>query len=286
MVNKITAAMIKEIRERTGISLLECKKALVESQGNIELAIDNMRKLGKVKAAKKAGSVATKGSILTKITPNLKYGVIIEINCETDFVAKNFYFQAFCDVVINLAINERIMDIDTLKKQVENKRTELIVKVGENINIRRMGILEGDTLVSYLHNTHIGVIVSVINTDLVSTNDVTLVMKHVAMHIAASKPEYINVKDIPSDIVSHEKTIQRDIIRQSGKISPDITQKIIEGRMRKFFEEICLNEQLFVMDHSKTVGKFLCESGIQINNFIRFEVGEGINPKIPFNYQK
>ncbi|WP_083172341.1 translation elongation factor Ts [secondary endosymbiont of Trabutina mannipara] len=282
----ITTAMIKEIRERTGISIMECKKALVESKGDIELAIDKMRKLGKVKAAKKAGRVATEGIILNKITPDIKYGVLIEINCETDFVAKNVAFKAFCDEVINVATEERIMNIENIQTKFEKKRTELIVKFGENINIRRIGILEGDILVSYLHNnTHIGVIVSATNADIVSATDVTtkkLVMKHVAMHIAAIKPEYIKVEDIPSKMVYNENKIQLDIVRNLGCKSQEMTQKIVEGRMRKFFEEICLNDQLFVMDQSKTVGKLLCEYGIKINKFIRFEVGEGIQKRILF----
>ncbi|CAK8737658.1 Elongation factor Ts [Sodalis praecaptivus] len=244
------------------------QKALVEAQGDIELAIDNMRKSGQAKAAKKAGRVAAEGVILTKIAQDGKYGVIIELNCETDFVAKDGGFKAFGDEVITAALNERIADVEALKAKFEEKRTALVAKIGENINIRRLGVLEGDVLGSYLHGARIGVMVSAAGAD-------EELVKHVAMHIAASKPEYVNADDVPADVVAREHQIQLDIAMQSGK-PREIAEKMVEGRMRKFTGEISLTGQHFVMDPSKTVGQLLGEHGAKVNNFIRFEVGEGI----------
>lgn len=264
----ITAALVKELRERTGAGIMECKKALVEAQGNIELAIDNMRKSGQAKAAKKAGRVAAEGVILTKITQDSKYGVIIELNCETDFVAKDGGFKAFGDEIITAALNERIADVEALKAKFEEKRTVLVAKIGENINIRRLGVLEGDVLGSYLHGARIGVMVSTVGAD-------EELVKHIAMHIAASKPEYVNADDVPADVVAREHQIQLDIGMQSGK-PREIAEKMVEGRMRKFTGEISLTGQHFVMDPSKTVNQLLGEHSAKVNNFIRFEVGEGI----------
>lgn len=264
----ITAALVKELRERTGAGMMECKKALVEAQGDIELAIDNMRKSGQAKAAKKAGRVAAEGVILTKIAQGGKYGVIIELNCETDFVAKDGGFKAFGDEVITTALNERIADVEALKAKFEEKRTALVAKIGENINIRRLGVLEGDVLGSYLHGARIGVMVSAAGAD-------EELLKHIAMHIAASKPEYVNADNVPVDVVAREHQIQLDIAMQSGK-PREIAEKMVEGRMRKFTGEISLTGQHFVMDPSKTVGQLLGEHGAKVNNFIRFEVGEGI----------
>ncbi|MGL9773637.1 MAG: translation elongation factor Ts [Sodalis sp. (in: enterobacteria)] len=264
----ITAALVKELRERTGAGMMKCKKALVEAQGDIELAIDNMRKSGQAKAAKKAGRVAAEGVTLTKIAQDGKYGVIIELNCETDFVAKDGGFKAFGDEVINAALNERITDVEALKAKFEEQRIALIAKIGENINIRRLGVLEGDVLGSYLHSARIGVMVSAAGAD-------EELVKQVAMHIAASKPEYVNADDIPADVVAREHQIQLDIAMQSGK-PHEIAEKMVEGRMRKFTGEISLTGQHFVMDPSKTVDQLLGEHGAKINSFIRFEVGEGI----------
>ncbi|OZI14877.1 translation elongation factor Ts [Sodalis-like symbiont of Philaenus spumarius] len=264
----ITAALVKELRDRTGAGMMECKKALVEAQGDIELAIDNMRKSGQAKAAKKAGRVAAEGVILTKIAQDGKYGVIIELNCETDFVAKDGGFKAFGDEVITAALNERSTDVEALKAKFEEQRTALVAKIGENINIRRLGVLEGDVLGSYLHGARIGVMVSTAGAD-------EELLKHVAMHIAASKPEYVNADDVPADVVAREHQVQLDIAMQSGK-PREIAEKMVEGRMRKFTGEISLTGQHFVMDPSKTVGQLLGEHGTKINDFIRFEVGEGI----------
>ncbi len=265
---EITAALVKELRERTGAGMMECKKALVEANGDIELAIDNMRKSGQAKAAKKAGRVAAEGVILTKIAADGKYGVIVELNCETDFVAKDAGFKAFGEEVATAALNERITDVDVLKAKFEEQRTTLVAKIGENINIRRIAIQEGDVLGAYLHGARIGVLVAATGAD-------EELVKHVAMHIAASKPEYVKAEDVPADVVAREHQIQLDIAMQSGK-PREIAEKMVEGRMRKFTGEISLTGQHFVMDPNKTVGDLLKEHKADVISFIRFEVGEGI----------
>ncbi|MGL9735136.1 MAG: translation elongation factor Ts [Symbiopectobacterium sp.] len=265
---EITAALVKELRERTGAGMMECKKALVEANGDIEFAIDIMRKSGQAKAAKKAGRVAAEGVILTKIAANGKYGVIVELNCETDFVAKDAGFKAFGEEVATAALNERITDVHVLKAKFEEQHTTLVAKIGENINIRRIAIQEGDVLSAYLHGARIGVLVAA------TVADEELV-KHVAMHVAASKPEYVKAEDVPADVVAREHQIQLDIAMQSGK-PREIAEKMVEGRMRKFTGEISLTGQHFVMDPHKTVGDLLKEHKADVISFIRFEVGEGI----------
>ncbi|MBS0057210.1 translation elongation factor Ts [Yersinia sp. Marseille-Q3913] len=264
----ITAALVKELRERTAAGMMECKKALVEANGDIELAIDNMRKSGQAKAAKKAGRIAAEGIILAKVSADGKYGVILELNCETDFVAKDAGFKAFGEEVINAALADKIADIDALKAKFEEQRANLVAKIGENINIRRIAALEGDVLGTYLHGARIGVMVAATGAD-------EELVKHIAMHIAASKPEYVKPDDVPAEVVAREHQIQLDIAIESGK-PREIAEKMVEGRMRKFTGEVSLTGQNFVMDPSKTVGDLLKENKADVVNFIRFEVGEGI----------
>ncbi len=264
----ITAALVKELRERTGAGMMECKKALVEANGDIELAIDNMRKSGQAKAAKKAGRVAAEGIILTEVAADGKFGALVELNCETDFVAKDAGFIAFGKEVMATVLADKISDIETLKAKFEEQRTALVAKIGENINIRRVSVLEGEQLGTYLHGARIGVLVAAegANEELI---------KHVAMHIAASKPEYVNPSDVPADVVEREHQIQLDIAMQSGK-PREIAEKMVSGRMNKFTGEISLTGQNFVMDPSKTVGDLLKENNAKVTSFIRYEVGEGI----------
>ncbi|EOI7481485.1 TPA: translation elongation factor Ts [Yersinia enterocolitica] len=264
----ITAALVKELRERTAAGMMECKKALVEANGDIELAIDNMRKSGQAKAAKKAGRIAAEGIILAKVSADGKFGVILELNCETDFVAKDAGFKAFGEEVINAALADKITDIDVLKAKFEEQRANLVAKIGENINIRRVAALEGVVLGTYLHGARIGVMVAATGAD-------EELVKHIAMHIAASKPEYVKPEDVPAEVVAREHQIQLDIAIESGK-PREIAEKMVEGRMRKFTGEVSLTGQNFVMDPSKTVGDLLKENNADVVNFIRFEVGEGI----------
>lgn len=264
----ITAALVKELRERTAAGMMECKKALVEANGDIELAIDNMRKSGQAKAAKKAGRIAAEGVILAKVSADGKFGVILELNCETDFVAKDAGFNAFGEKVISAALADKMTDIEVLKAKFEEQRANLVAKIGENINIRRIAVLEGDVLGTYLHGARIGVMVAATGAD-------EELVKHIAMHIAASKPEYVKPDDVPAEVVAREHQIQLDIAIESGK-PRDIAEKMVEGRMRKFTGEVSLTGQNFVMDPGKTVGDLLKENNANVVNFIRFEVGEGI----------
>lgn len=261
----ITASLVKELRERTGAGMMECKKALVEAQGDIELAIDNMRKSGQAKAAKKSNRVAAEGIILADVVGNK--GVILEVNCETDFVAKDAGFIAFSKAVLAEAL-QGVTDIDALKTQFEQQRTELVAKIGENINIRRVEVLEADAIGCYLHGARIGVLVAVKGAN-------PALLKQIAMHVAASKPDYVNPQDVPAEVVKREHQIQLEIAVQSGK-PRDIAEKMVQGRMKKFTGEISLTGQNFVMDPAKTVGELMREQGAEAIGFIRFEVGEGI----------
>lgn len=266
-MTQITAAMVKELRDRTGAGMMDSKKALIEANGDIELAIDNMRKSGQAKAAKKAGRIAAEGVVITKVADDKKYGIILEVNCETDFVAKDKSFLAFSNEVANVVLNEHTNDIATLQAKFNEERTALIAKIGENITIRRIAELAGEHIGSYQHGGRIGVLVAGLGTDET--------MKHVAMHVAASKPEYVNPEDVPADVVAHEHQIQMDIAMQSGK-PREIAEKMVEGRMRKFTGEVSLTGQPFIMEPGKTVGQMLKEKEAMITDFIRFEVGEGI----------
>lgn len=267
-MTQITAAMVKELRDRTGAGMMDSKKALIEANGDIELAIDNMRKSGKAKAAKKAGRVAAEGVVITKIADDKKYGIILEVNCETDFVAKDVNFLAFSNSVAESALQCQICDIAALQAKFEEARTALVAKIGENITIRRIAELTGELVGSYQHGVRIGVLVAASG-----ANDE--IVKHVAMHVAASKPDYVNPEDVPADVVARERQIQIDIAMQSGK-PREIAEKMVEGRMRKFTGEVSLTGQAFVMDPSKTVGQMLKEKAVSVTAFTRFEIGEGL----------
>jgi elongation factor Ts len=271
MAAEITPKLVKELRERTRVGIMECKKSLVEANGDIELAISNLRKSGKVKAAKKAGRVANEGSIFNVI--HLDYGAMVELNCETDFVAKSADFKDFGQIVIDTLHTSHCDEIDSLRKECENKRADLIAKVGENISIRRFATLKGQTLSRYIHGTRIGVIVAG------TKNSDKNLMRQVAMHIAASNPSYLDPESVPKDVIQQEHQIQLEIAIQSGK-SPSIAEKIVKGRMKKFLDEISLYRQNFIMDVDKKVGQVLETFNSKITGFIRFEVGEGIGKKL------
>lgn len=263
---EITASLVKELRDRTGAGMMECKKALVEANGDIELAIDNMRKSGQAKAAKKAGRVAAEGVVIARVDNG--FGLLVEMNCETDFVAKDEGFLALANKVADYALANKVTDIEQLKAQFEDDRAALVAKIGENMNIRRVSAVSGEQVGFYLHGAKIGVLVAAqgANEEL---------LKHVAMHVAASRPEYVNPSDVPADVVAHEREIQVDIAMQSGK-PREIAEKMVEGRMKKFTGEVSLTGQPFVMDPSKSVGDLLKENGATVTSFIRLEVGEGI----------
>ena len=263
----ITAAQVKELRDRTGAGMMDCKNALTEANGDIELAIDNMRKSGAAKAAKKAGNIAADGTILIKNGDG--FAALLEVNCQTDFVAKDSNFLGFANAVLDVAAAAKVT-IDDLKAQFEETRVALVAKIGENINIRRVEYIDGANLASYRHGERIGVVVAG------EADEETL--KHIAMHVAASKPEFVNPEDVPAELVEREQALQIEIAMNEGKPA-DIAEKMVVGRMKKFTGEISLTGQAFIMEPKKTVGEVLKEKKATVSNFIRLEVGEGIEKK-------
>ena len=271
----VTAALVKELRERTGAGMLDCKKALVETNGDIEQAIENMRKSGQAKAAKKAGRIAAEGVILTKVDGGV--ATMLELNSETDFVARDAGFLEFGQKIIDLAASAKLNDIEALNASeldgttVKDVRDTLVAKIGENISPRRVVTVEGDNLGAYVHGGRIGVIA------ILNGGDEELA-KDVAMHVAASNPQFVKPEDVPADVVEKEKGIQVEIAMQSGKPA-EIAEKMVVGRMKKFTGEISLTGQPFVKDPSVNVGDLLKSKDADVVNFIRFEVGEGIEKK-------
>ena len=263
----VTAAMVKELRQRTAAGMMDCKKALVEAEGDMELAIENMRKNGQAKAAKKAGNIAAEGAIIIKVSGNT--AAIVEVNCQTDFVAMDDNFLGFANAVADAALSSKVT-IEELQAQFEEKRIALVTKIGENINVRRVEYVEGVNLASYTHGAKIGVVVA-------GEGDVEA-LKHIAMHVAASKPEYLTPDDVPADVVANEKRIQIEMAMNEGKPA-EIAEKMVTGRMRKFTGEVSLSGQAFIMEPKKTVGEVLKEKGVTVSAFVRMEVGEGIEKK-------
>ncbi|GAL12609.1 translation elongation factor Ts [Vibrio astriarenae] len=260
----VTAALVKELRDRTGAGMMDCKKALNETNGDIELAIENMRKSGAAKAAKKAGNVAAEGAIIIKEENGV--AVLLEVNCQTDFVAKDASFTAFAEEVAADALASKA-SVEELQAKFEETRVALVAKIGENINIRRVEYVEGEVVSTYRHGEKIGVVVA-------GAGDAET-LKHVAMHVAASRPEFVNPEDVPADVVEKEKAVQVEIAMNEGKPA-EIAEKMVVGRMKKFTGEISLTGQAFVMEPKKSVGEILKERGASVVNFVRLEVGEGI----------
>ncbi len=275
----ITAALVKELRERTGSGMMECKKALVETDGDIEAAAELMRKSGAAKADKKAGRVAADGAIKVSVGEDGKSAVILEINSETDFVAKDENFQAFADQVLAVVAQQRPDSVEALAnlamdngQSVEEARQALIAKVGENIQIRRFQIVESEArIASYLHGARIGVLVD-------STADEEMA-RDIAMHIAAVNPQFVDPDSVPAEFVEKEKSILIAQAESSGKPA-EIIEKMIQGRLNKFLGEITLLGQPFVKDQDVTVAKLLDGANAAVNGFVRYEVGEGIEKKV------
>jgi len=271
----VTAALVKELRERTAAGMLDCKNALVETDGDIELAIENMRKNGQAKAAKKAGRIAAEGVILTKVANGV--ATMMEVNSETDFVARDDGFIKFGQQLIEAASANKINDMDTLNStevdgvKISDLRDTLVAKIGENISPRRVISVEGTNLGAYVHGARIGVIA------ILQGGDEELA-KDIAMHVAASSPQFVKPEDVPAEVVAKEKEIQLDIALQSGK-PPEIAEKMVSGRMKKFTGEISLTGQPFIKDPSMLVADLLKSKGADVVNFVRFEVGEGIEKK-------
>ncbi|MGD8929867.1 MAG: translation elongation factor Ts [Lysobacterales bacterium] len=274
----ITAALVKELRERTGAGMMECKKALVETDGDIEAAIENMRKSGQAKAAKKAGRTAADGVIVIKISPDSKSAVIVEVNCETDFVAKDDSFNAFADAVAKNALQANPADVDALMQtsiggaSAEEARQALVSKIGENIQVRRFVRVSTDgSLGAYVHGGKIGVMVDLSGGDAELAHDL-------ALHVAAMSPEFVSADDVPANVIAREKDILVAQAEDSGKPA-EIIEKMVEGRLRKHLAGITLLGQAFVKDSDLTVAKLLQQRGATVRGFQRLAVGEGIEKK-------
>ncbi|MFW5816165.1 MAG: translation elongation factor Ts [Wenzhouxiangella sp.] len=269
----ITAAQVKELRERTGAGMMECKKALVETNGDMDAAIEQLRKSGLAKADKKSGRVAAEGSVIQ--AGDERHSVLVEINCETDFVAKDANFRAFAEEVAELALG--VESIDALSQattasgqSVEDSRQQLVAKLGENIQLRRLAHLKAANGVvgSYIHGGRIGVLVAMTGDDVELARDI-------AMHVAALNPAYRDVADVPAEAVAKEKDILIAQAAESGK-PPEIVEKMVSGRLNKHLAEITLTGQPFVKDGDVTVGKLVKDKGVEVLEFVRLEVGEGI----------
>ena len=272
----VTAAMVKELRDATGAGMMDCKKALVAADGNMQAAIDAMRKSGAAKAAKKAGRTAAEG-IITVAQAGKKV-VLVEVNSETDFCAKNAEFVTFAQKVADTALANNICDVEVLKntqldgQTVAEGLTALVAKIGENLQLRRVALVEAkddETIGLYVHsNKRIGVAV------VLKGGDETIA-KHVAMHVCASKPDFVHPEDVSAEVVEHERQVQIEIAMKSGKPQA-IAEKMVEGRMKKFTGEVSLTGQPFVMNPEITVGQMLKEAKADAVSFVRYEVGEGI----------
>jgi elongation factor Ts len=262
----VSASMVKELRERTGLGMMDCKKALVDSEGDMEAAIENLRKSSGMKAAKKAGRIASDGLLSIKVDGAT--GVIVEVNCETDFAARDENFIAFVKTVTDKVFDLGETDVEALG--LETERENLVQKIGENISIRRAQVFKDEgTVVEYLHtNGRIGVMLSMEG----GSEDLG---KDVAMHIAAMNPTVVSSEDAPADLVAKEREIYTAQAQDSGK-PPEIVEKMIDGRIRKYLAEISLMEQAFVKDSDTKIGALLKKEGAVVNRFVRYEVGEGI----------
>lgn len=268
----MSAALVKELRERTGLGLLECKKALAEADGNIEAAIEALRKSSGVKAAKKAGRTAADGVVAIQTATDGGFGAMVEVNSETDFVARDENFLGFVNSVVSKAFEERLDDVAALAGgETENARQALVQKIGENISVRRVVTYQAaDGVVGgYVHgNNRIAVLVSLKGGSEELARDV-------AMHVAAVNPQVVSPGDMPEEQVAKEREIYVAQAQDSGK-PPEIIEKMVDGRVRKFLSENSLTEQAFVKDPDTTVGKLVAGAGAEVLGFTRFEVGEGI----------
>jgi len=273
----ITASLVKELRELTGAGMMECKRALVDSDGDLEAAQENLRKRGQASAARKSGRIAAEGRIVLVV--NDEAAVIIEVNCETDFVAIDENFIAFANQAADLVLAEAPSDVAALMAltingaSLEEARGALVAKIGENVSVRRFNVIKPQGAIgSYLHGIKIGVMVDIEGGDEELGRDI-------AMHIAASSPAFISADDVPVDVRDKERRILADQAAQEGK-PPEIVEKMVAGRMRKYLGEITLQGQPFVKDPDVTVGKLLDQAGASVKSFYRLEVGEGIEKKI------
>jgi elongation factor Ts len=276
----ISASLVKEMRERTGLGMMECKRALEQTGGDLEAAIEEVRKSGQAKADKKAGRVAADGVVVLAAAPDGSAGALVEVNCETDFVAKDANFAAFAGTLGGLVLTHRPADHEALGAlaldghTVEQVRTELVARIGENIRVRRFAVEAagpGERIGAYRHGTRIGVLVR-----LAGGNEA--LAKDLAMHVAASRPLCVAEADLPADVLERERRIYDAQAAESGKPA-DIRARMVEGRVRKFAAEVTLLGQPFVRDPETTVAKLLEKAGARVVGFVRYEVGEGIEKR-------
>ena len=279
---QITAAMVKELRERTGAGMMECKQALVDEGGDVEAAVENLRKKGQAKADKKAGRIAAEGTIGLALSADTTCGALVEINSETDFVAKQDEFREFADTIARRALDERPSDLSVLLsltveagtgQSIGERIRDMVMRIGENITLRRFQIVEsaGGSVAAYVHGGRIGVLVDVSGAD-------GTVAKDLAMHVAASRPLAVGEADMPAGALDKEREILAAQVADSGK-PPEIQEKMITGRLKKYLGEVTLLGQAFVKDPDQTVEKFLAGAGATVTGFSRFEVGEGIEKR-------
>jgi elongation factor Ts len=276
-VMSVSAAQVKELRERTGAGMMECKKALEATAGDIELAVEELRKSGRAKADKKAGRVAAEGAVIIRTSQDGKYAILLEVNSETDFVGRDENFISFVNAVADTALAAKTQDVAALSAltlvgqaiTVEDARKALVAKVGENINIRRVALIESEGKVAtYLHGGRIGVLVEL---DV----DQPELARDIAMHIAAIKPLVVSPDQVSADLVAKEKEIFMAQAASSGK-PPEIVEKMINGRIKKYLDEVSLLGQPFVKDPNVSVSSLLDKNRAKVLSFTRFEVGEGI----------
>lgn len=277
----VSAAMVKELRERTGAGMMDCKKALDETQGDMDAAIEFLRVKGMAGADKKAGRVAAEGVIAVAISDNKKKAAIVEVNCETDFVAKGDEFQTFANEIAQIILNKGFTTVEALAeekmasgKTIDETRRALVAKIGENMQIRRVELVETSSgeIGSYQHGEKIGVVVAMDNGN-------EALIRDIAMHVAATKPQAISSAEVDPAVLQKERDILTEQAKESGK-PMEIIEKMIEGRIRKFLEEITLLGQPFVKDPDQTVEKLLKAQNAMVSRFIRLEVGEGIEKEV------
>ncbi|MBA2490683.1 MAG: elongation factor Ts [Gammaproteobacteria bacterium] len=279
---QITAAMVKELRERTGAGMMECKKALAACDGDMDLAVASMRKAGTAKADKRAARVAVEGVIRIRAASDAREAAMVEVNCETDFVAKGDDFAAFAQALAETAARHRPADVEALMAlpwssedgvSLEEQRLRMVAKLGENVQVRRFDLMQAqDGRVGiYLHGSRIGVLVELAGGD-------EALAKDVAMHVAASRPLCVDEHQVPAEVLTNERAIFAAQAQASGKPAA-IIDKMVQGRLKKYLGEVTLVGQPFVKDPEQTVGALLAASGAKVLRFVRFEVGEGIEKK-------
>ena len=271
---EITAALVKELRERTGEGMMDCKKALTKAGGDIEKAIDDMRASGAIKAAKKAGNVAAEGAIAVKVADDNKSAVILEVNSQTDFLALQEDFKNFVAASVEKAFADKLTDAAPLIAAQESAREALVAKVGENVNIRRLVRVEGDVVDAYLHGNKIGVVVSLKGGNAELARDI-------AMHVAASNPEFLLPSEVSEEAIEREKAVFLQLNEEKIKGKPEnIVENMIKGRISKFLAEASLVEQAFVKNPEVKVGELAKKAGAEIVSFTYFKVGDGIEKPV------